>query len=195
MIRGRGREIIPLEYSNEVTADLADAVHSYYFPRPQVMGREPAGFKGAMGQLDHAPKEFLWELPRIVIIPRTGYMVGDKIARKWGMPGVSILHACIGRNEEGGFEYGQFPTQEDIEGGSFVIVDGVTKSGESMAQVKQLFIAAGAGHVVTATMFDKPKECTAGAPPDFVGDWFMNGSFLVLPGEEDEHVFARSSPN
>jgi len=127
-------------------------------------------------------------LPKLVLLPRTGYEVGPIIAREWGIDGVDILHASLKREGDGTFRYGQMPLVSEVEGQSLLVVDGVCKSGETLSHVVDLLKLAGAGVVKSAVMMHKPNETTTGYVPDFVGEVVTDGAFYIFPWERDEYL-------
>ncbi len=126
-------------------------------------------------------------LPHLVLLPRTGYEIGPKIARSWGIGATGILHAPLERDGDG-FRYGQMPTREHVEGKDLLVIDGVCKSGETLSHVVDLLEFAGAGVVKSAVMMHKPLETTTGYVPDFVGETVEDGAFYVFPWEIGEHL-------
>lgn len=184
----RLKSLIPIDYCNELIDKVADEAHRFYFPVPGL--HEPNQNLGAAQSDDHAPKDNLFTLPRLVLMHRTGLTVGSIIARKWGIQGVDVLTMAIDRDEDGEFVvHGQLPSPELVDGQSLLLIDGVTKSGEKLQHGVELLELAGAALVKTAVMINKPKQNTpGGVVPDFVGDVFTDGAFLILPWEKSEFV-------
>jgi hypoxanthine phosphoribosyltransferase len=126
-------------------------------------------------------------LPKLVLLPRTGYEIGATIARSWGIGATGIFHASIERHGNQ-FEYGQMPATDEVAGQSLLVLDGVCKSGETLQHVVDLLTLAGAGLVKTGVMMYKPHETTTNYVPDFVGEQVADGAFYVFPWEWPEHL-------
>lgn len=136
------------------------------------------------------------EAPTLVVVPRTGHEVGMVFARAWDITALGIFQATLVKRPDGGFDYGQMPTREQLEGKDVLVVDGVCKRGETLEEVTALAELAGAASVKSAVIMNKPHLSVAGYKPDFIGEEVdrYDGAFYVFPWEMDEYMPVPSTP-
>lgn len=136
-----------------------------------------------------AHMEMYGELPGLVVVPRSGYLIGDLISRQWGVQGVDMLHACVAKNEAGAaerFRVGQFPTESEVAGKRLVVLDAVRRSGETLDFVANRLLAFGAQTVEAAVLY---QRVDLGDPTLYPPGYVVHPrrEFTVFAWEHEEH--------
>ena len=131
-------------------------------------------------------------LPGLVVIPRSGYLVGELISRQWGVPGVDMLHACVRKKEQKGrrkpsFEVGQFPTRRLVKDRPLVVLDAVRHTGDTIGFVQKRLLDLGAASVESAVLYDRSRddEEVRNLPSFVVAH---RTEFTIFEWEKDEHL-------
>lgn len=129
-----------------------------------------------------------FEIPQIVVIPRTGLVISDFVARSLGVLGTDMMFLGINASSSGELEIGQSPSEDVVAGRHLLVVDGVCKSGHTLRAAVEHLGNLGAANVCSAVMINKPNENTADYVPDFIGETLTDGAFYIFPWEIAEHM-------
>lgn len=126
----------------------------------------------------------------LVVVPRGGYHVGNILSREFGFTATHLIHACLSSYDVGetqrrkGFEYGQMPTPEEVEGKDLLIIEEVVDTGNTLLHLRDLLKLAGAGIVRSAALHHKPGRSETGVVPDFFVE--ETDKWIVYPWEPNE---------
>lgn len=144
-------------------------------------------------------------LPLLVVVPRSGYTIGEIISRQWQVSGRDMLQASVGERigdpkptgQPSDFEIGQFPTAEEVEGQNLLVIDAVAKTGETLAFIAERLRDMGASCVNTAVLYEKAGR-EPGARVDFPPNFSFRRKdpfkFIILGWELDEYLPMPENP-
>ena len=144
-------------------------------------------------------------LPRLVTIPRSGFVIAHLMARQWDQQGLEMLNASVkkvapptGTELRGpAFERGQFPVRDEIEGANLLVVDAVCRTGTTLKYVVDALRARGAQSVKSAVLYYKPTAENVHRPnfyhPTSVYRQVQQ-SYTVFEWERNEHLRGKGRP-
>jgi hypoxanthine phosphoribosyltransferase len=123
-----------------------------------------------------------------IVVPRGGYEVANYLARPLGFDSTSLFGFSLKSYEEGlaeqgkGFDFGQRPAAEDIEGKRVLVFEDVCDSGLTLAETERVIMDdLGAERVDCAVIDYKPELSKNGYKP---GYWVNEtGVWVVYPWE------------
>lgn len=129
----------------------------------------------------------------LVVLPRGGLFPANIIARRLDISGSKVLSAALTSYAAGAFErgaeftVGQFPTRQEVQGKSLLVVDEVCDTGNTLAEVVARLRKLGAANVRSAVLHYKPGRSTTGYAPDFYAT--ETDAWIMYPWEWHEQPF------
>lgn len=139
---------------------------------------------------------------RPVILPRSAYVLGDTLSRRWNIQAINILSAAVEKIEdpetdEVGFHNGQFPVEDQVKDQHILVIDSVCRSGSTLEYCRDAFENLGALTVTTAVLYTKildngpdayrPDLWVADRSSEFVIFTWEMDEFMPVPTEQPTH--------
>ena len=126
------------------------------------------------------------ELPTLAFVSRSIWHVGPAIMEELGVDPSNVLNIGVNKVSDDAslplaerFTHGQLPTQEDVEGKHVLIINGSSRTGETLQHAADLMEGLGASSIKTAVVFDTGRTRSSGYSPDYRA--ITDGSFSNIP--------------